>query len=307
MASDQFVKKTSLIDNKILVTGASGVSGSAIVSALKDIGCTDVFTPTHKDLDLGANRGCIVDYFKDNQIQYVFHCAGIVGGHASNYTATVSDIMTEDIKINLNTINAAATTGVKKLIAIGGQWNYNDGEQIKEIDYDVSFARGGSGHDVSKYVLIALLKAMKVQGDLDSTTLMIPLLYNSNVCDNVNDRHPFLHIANSIYKASKNNLDAVDLKSTSKALRQMIHARDLASAAIEAIDLNSLLLNVAHDKVYSMEEIAKHLAHHLGFTGQINWANTSKNVRSQTMDCALLRSTGWKPIVELPDMIKEIK
>ena len=156
-------------------------------------------------------------------------------------------MLTEDIKINLNTAEASAKNGVKKLIAIGGQWNYKSrtDRAIMESDYDHSFAGGSSGHDVSKYVLHSLLGYMKTEGKLNSTVLMIPLLYNETLTEDLNERHPLLHIVNNIAHAAKKKLQTIHLGSTQTNKRQLIHSSDLAKAAIMAMSIDTPLLNVA--------------------------------------------------------------
>jgi GDP-L-fucose synthase len=291
--------------NKILITGATGLSGSAIHKELKAQGYKDIVTPTHKEIDLSANRGCISDFFKQEKIEYVFHCAGIIGGHASHYRVTASEMLTEDIKINLNTAEASAKNGVKKLIAIGGQWNYKSrtDRAIMESDYDHSFAGGSSGHDVSKYVLHSLLGYMKTEGKLNSTVLMIPLLYNETLTEDLNERHPLLHIVNNIAHAAKKKLQTIHLGSTQTNKRQLIHSSDLAKAAIMAMSIDTPLLNVANQEVFSMQEIVDKLRKKFGYSGKVTWENASKNVGPQALDCSLIKSKGWKANYSLDDVI----
>tara|TARA_B100000780_G_scaffold216410_1_gene155776 strand:- start:372 stop:1274 length:903 start_codon:yes stop_codon:yes gene_type:complete len=294
---------------KILITGATGLSGSAIHKELKEQGYTNIVTPTHKEIDLSANRGCISDYFKQENIEYVFHCAGIIGGHASHHRVTASEMITEDIKINLNTVEASAKNGVKKLVAIGGQWNYkrDTDRAIRESDYDQSYAGGSSGHDVSKFVLHSLLGYMKDEGKLDSTVLMIPLLYNEVITDDLHERHPFLHMANNIAHAAKNRLKTVHLGSTQTNQRQLIHSVDLAKAAILAMSINTPLLNVANEEVFSMQEIVDKLKKTFAYTGDATWENASKNVGPQALDCSLVKSKGWKANYSLDDVAELIR
>lgn len=216
-----------------------------------------------------------------------------------------SEILSADAYINLNTINAAAANGVKKLIAVGSCWNYPRLETgIKESDYMETSSQGGTGHDISKFLLISLLKHLKNEQSLDSTVLMIPPLYGDHTHENINDKHVFAYINNNMYVAARQELEEVTLSSSATNQRQYIHTDDFGDAAIMAMSIDAPLMNVASDEVLSMEDLANKLAKRWGYKGKINWENQSSNAGPQVLDCTLLKNEGWTPKVTLEDTIK---
>ena len=285
--------------SKVLITGATGLSGSSIHKKLQEKGFENVLTPTHEELDL-TRKFCVNDYFKEHKPEYVFHCAGKISTHMSHHKITNSEILSTDGYINLNTINAAANNHVQKLITVGSCWNYpklNKG--ISEKDFDSTSSQGDSGHEISKFLLISLLKQLRKEKRLDSTILMIPPLYGDNVHEDVNDKHVFAYLCNNIYVAAKQKLREITLSSVPTNQRQFVHTDDFGEAAIMAMGVDSLLLNVANDEVFSMEAVAEKLAKKWGFEGKIKWEKQVSNEGPQILDCSLLKSKGWSPKIGL--------
>ena len=372
-------------DSKILITGATGLSGSAIHKKLKDKGYTDVLAPTREELDL-STISAVNNYFKEHKPEYVYHCAGEISTHLTHHTEPYpifygdkavihsdkesyemsgggesyemsgggsyemsggggdkavyegretyskkplkivklednkqrnfksgsrteiqtinSEVLIKDAYINLNTINAAKDNGVKKIICVGSCWNYPRANNIKESDYVETSAQGGTGHDVSKFLLISLLKHLKNENTMDSTVLMIPPLYGDHTHENINEKHVFAYLNNNMYVAARQELEEITLSSNGSNVRQYIHQEDFADAAILAMSMNAPLLNVAHDEVFTIEDVAKRLADRWGYTGKIKWENQPSNPGPQILDCTLLKEAGWKPEIGLIDTIE---
>lgn len=290
-------------NSKVLITGATGLSGSSIYNKLKEKGFENLLTPTHEELDL-TRKFCVNDYFKEHKPEYVFHCAGKISTHMSHHKITNSEILSTDGYINLNTINAAANNHVQKLITVGSCWNYPKlKKDLSEKDFEYTSSQGTTGHNLSKFMLISLLGHLRKEKSLDSTTLMIPPLYGDHVHEDVNDKHVFAYLCNNIYVAAKQKLEEITLSSVPTNQRQFVHTDDFGEAAIMAIGVDSLLLNVANDEVFSMEEVAEKLAKRWGFEGKINWEKEASNVGPQTLDCSLLKSHGWQANIGVEETI----
>jgi len=293
------MKKSS----KILITGATGLSGSAISKKLKEKGFTNVLTPTHQELDL-TRKFCVNDYFKDNRPDYVYHCAGKISTHLSHHKITNSDLLSTDTYINLNTINAAASNDVKKLISVGSCWNYpRIDKHLSEGDFDYSSSQGNTGHDISKFFMISLLKNLRNEQALDSTVMMIPPLIGDQVSDDVNDRHVFAYLVNNIYMGARQKLAEVNLISSPDNKRQFLHTDDFGEAAIKALEIDSLLVNVSDDEVFTMQQVVGMLASKWRYDGKIKWERQASNIGPQALDCSLLKDKGWSPRISVKETI----
>ncbi len=128
-------------DARILVVGASGMVGSAIIRRLLSLGYTNILGTYHSHipdstmflqddnpaymreeltlakLDLTA-QDAVNSFFAEEKPEYVFLAAARVGGIHANNTYPAQFIY-ENIAIQSNTIHAAYTTGVKRLLFSG--------------------------------------------------------------------------------------------------------------------------------------------------------------------------------------------
>src|SRR5574343_301796 len=105
-------------DSKIMVLGANGLVGSALVRNLKAQGYTNVI-PVTRDYPVDLTRRAhIHGLLNVENPEYVFLAAAKVGGiHANNtYPA---EFIYNNLSIQTNVINACKETGVKKWMFIG--------------------------------------------------------------------------------------------------------------------------------------------------------------------------------------------
>jgi len=78
----------ALDDAKILITGASGMVGSAIVRLLKKSHRSELLTPSSKELNL-LDADAVDAYFACYKPHYVFMIAARVGGIQANASMPV--------------------------------------------------------------------------------------------------------------------------------------------------------------------------------------------------------------------------
>ena len=73
------------LNSKIFVAGHNGMVGSSIVRKLKNYGYTNIVTRTSNELNL-MDQQSTENFFKENNIEYVFLAAAKVGGILANNT-----------------------------------------------------------------------------------------------------------------------------------------------------------------------------------------------------------------------------
>jgi len=111
-----------LKDAKIYIAGHYGMVGSAIVRKLEDRGYSNLVGRSHSQLDLTRQQD-VEDFFEDERPDYVFLCAGKVGGIGANSTYKAQFIY-ENMMIAANVIHASYRYGVKKLLNLGSSCIY---------------------------------------------------------------------------------------------------------------------------------------------------------------------------------------
>ena len=109
-------------DEVIFVAGHRGMVGAAIVRRLQAIGCDNIITKTHGELDL-ADQTAVKAFFHANKIDRVIIAAAKVGGiHANNvYPAEFIYI---NLMIQCNVIHQAYLAGIQNLLFLGSSCIY---------------------------------------------------------------------------------------------------------------------------------------------------------------------------------------
>lgn len=108
--------------SKIYVAGHTGLVGSAIVAKLSEMGYTNIVVRTHSELEL-LDYNAVVNFFMNEQPEYVFLAAARVGGILANNTYRAQFIY-ENLQIQNNVIHASYLSGVKKLLFLGSSCIY---------------------------------------------------------------------------------------------------------------------------------------------------------------------------------------
>ena len=107
---------------KLLILGAGGMVGSALVRAAKKRGYSDILTPSSKELDL-CNQADTHAYLADCQPDEVIVAAAKVGGIHANSTYP-ADFIYKNLMIAANAIEASYQAGVSRLLFLGSSCIY---------------------------------------------------------------------------------------------------------------------------------------------------------------------------------------
>lgn len=118
-----------LTNKKILVTGAHGMLGTAVVNYLRQLGCEEVFTPRSTEYDLRDREATELLIYKYRP-EYVIHLAAKVGGLKANMDGN-SAFFEDNIRINTNVLQEARNWDVKKVVSILSTCIYPREEFVK--------------------------------------------------------------------------------------------------------------------------------------------------------------------------------
>ena len=109
-------------DSPLLITGASGMVGSALVQRLRHDGYQCLLTPTRRELDL-RNAEAVDRYFRVNRPRYVFIIASRVGGIAANLEDPVG-FLNDNLLIYTSLFRACAKHQIEKNLFLGSSCIY---------------------------------------------------------------------------------------------------------------------------------------------------------------------------------------
>ncbi len=104
------------------VAGHRGLVGSAVWRHLEERGHTRLIGRSSSELDL-RDRGAVDAFFDEQRPEYVVLAAAKVGGIVANSTYP-ADFLSDNLRIQLNVLDAAARTGVRRLLFLGSSCIY---------------------------------------------------------------------------------------------------------------------------------------------------------------------------------------
>ena len=110
--------------NKVLVTGGTGMLGSAFHEILPG---TQMVLVGSNDYNL-TNYDAALRMMQDHRPDAVIHLAAHVGGVGGN-TSYVADFYSDNIRINTNVLDAAHTHNIKKVVSLLSTCVYPDSVQ----------------------------------------------------------------------------------------------------------------------------------------------------------------------------------
>ena len=289
---------------KLLILGSSGLVGSSLVRAFSnDLYFTEILTPTRQKLDL-FNFQETKDYIHNEQPNYIVNAAAKVGGILANNTLR-SDFILENLKINLNLLEALIPYKNIKLINLGSSCIYplNAKNPIKE-EYVMTgeLEKTNSPYAMAKLTAIELGRSIKMQHGNKIINLMPTNLYGPN--DNFSDRnsHVIPGLMGRMHKTKINSERTFEVWGSGNPLREFLYVDDLASAILFIIknNIEDELLNIGSQEEISIKELVNSLSEIINFNGEVvfNTEYPDGNPR-KLLDSSKILSYGWKPKIKI--------
>ena len=304
------------IDDKIFIAGATGMAGQAIKKNLIKSGYKNLLTPKRKELDLFKLED-VKTWFLKNKPEIVIIAAAKVGGILAN-SSQPTQFLLDNLKIQNNIIETAWKSKVKRLLFLGSSCIYPKfaSQPIKEEELlKASLEKTNQWYAVAKIAGIKLCEALREQYNFDAISLMPTNLYGPGDNYHPNDSHVMASLIRKFYIASKNSLPEVTCWGTGSAYREFLHADDLGSAvvfALEKWDPSSInapldeegrplnILNVGTGIDISIKDLVNLIASTVNYKGKINWdRNKPDGTPKKLLNIERLSKLGWFPKITL--------
>ena len=290
----------------ILVAGAKGLAGSAIVNAFEGLG-RKVVGISRSDVDL-LDANATLRFVKSIKPILIVDAAARVGGISANNSFPV-EFLTDNIMIQGNLMNAAHKTNVPNFIFLGSSCAYprDCAQPIKE-EYLMTgpLEKTNSAYAIAKIAGIELLNSYRKQYGTRWISLMPTNLYGPRDNFDLTVSHVLAALIRRFVEAAEITANKVTLWGSGAPLREFLHVEDLARAVVIASEKydSSLHLNVGSGTELSIKELAFKVAEHAGFVGDIEW-DTSKpdGTPRKVLDISRIKALGWEPRIRLDEGI----
>ena len=308
--------------SRIFIAGHRGLVGSAIVRRLEALGYDNLLLRSRSELDL-TDGVRVRQFFEQHRPAYVFFAAAKVGGIMANSTYP-ADFIRDNLLIQLNVIEAARQTGVRKLLFLGSSCIYPKfaDQPIHEDSLMTgSLEPTNEPYAVAKIAGITLCRSYNRQYGTRYMSVMPTNLYGPGDNFDRTGSHVLPGLIRRFHEAKLAQDSEVVVWGTGKPRREFLHVDDMADASVHLMrvwaepdgngglvggdDAINQIVNVGYGTDVAIGELAEMVKSAVGFSGRIRF-DTSKpdGTPRKLLDSSRLRGTGWQPRLALEDGIE---
>jgi GDP-L-fucose synthase len=306
--SDLYLAMQMNENSRIYVAGHRGLVGSAIARDLQRQGFKNLVSRTRSEVNL-LDPVAVQNFFAEAKPEFVFIAAAKVGGIHANNTQP-AEFLFENLQIQNNLINAAKTSGARKVLFLGSSCIYPKlaPQPLKE-EYLLTgpLEPTNEWYAVAKIAGIKLCQAYRRQYGCDFISAMPTNMYGPNDNYDLQTSHVLPALIRKFHDAKTGSAAAVTCWGTGTPLREFLYADDLASACVFLMQHYSeeQFINVGSGSEITIRDLSELVKRVVGFTGEIVWDPTKPDgTPRKLMDSSRLFALGWKPQVNLETGIR---
>ncbi|MEO1858110.1 MAG: GDP-L-fucose synthase [Rubritalea sp.] len=293
---------------KLLVLGATGMVGSALVRRADELGYGEILTPRSKDLDL-CNQAQTHAYIAQKKPDEVIVAAAKVGGiHANNtYPA---EFIYKNLMIASNAIEGSYQAGVKQLLFLGSSCIYPKlaPQPMPESCLLTSeLEPTNEAYAIAKIAGLKLCQYYRKQYGVNYHSAMPTNLYGPGDNYHPDNSHVIPGMLRRFHEAKESGAESVTIWGSGTPKREFLYVEDLASACFHIMQQKSPAdwVNCGYGDDVSILELAQTIGKTVGFKGAIlNDPSKPDGTPRKLMDNSLLQNSGWQPEVDLQQGLK---
>jgi GDP-L-fucose synthase len=290
-------------DATILVAGARGMVGSALVRRLQSGGYTHVLAPVRKELDL-MDQSAVFAYLQAHKPQYLFIAAAKVGGIQANNTYR-AEFLYQNLTIQNNLIHGAHLAGVQRLMFLGSSCIYPKlaPQPIKEEHLLTGLLEPtNEPYAIAKIAGIKMCQAYNAQYGRQYTSAMPTNLYGPNDNYDLANSHVLPALIRKAHEARLRGDTEYTVWGTGTPRREFLYVDDLADACVFLMErgFDGPLINIGTGTDVTIRELAETVMQVVGFPGRIVYDHTKPDgTPRKLMDVSRLAALGWRAGISL--------
>ena len=259
-------------NDKILITGAKGLVGSALVEHLRDEGYVNVTETGRQECDL-LSALATRDFFEATKPDYVFHAAARVYGIMGNMKNKALSFY-DNVMINTNVVDAAQKVGVRKITVMGTGAVYpypSPGLPLREemIFLGVPHpAEDSYGH--AKRAMLAMLQAYEESYGLEWAYVVSCNLFGPRDKFDIEFGHVVPSLIKKFYDAKQKGEDVV-VWGDGSAQRDFMYVKDTARVGLAIMNNLKGASNIGSGIVYRIRDIVNMIAEITDMQNNVVW------------------------------------
>ena len=292
---------------RVYVAGHRGLVGSAIWRHLSEQGFTSLIGATSAEVDL-RDREATSAFFDREQPDLVIDAAARVGGILANSTYP-ADFLSDNLRIQLNLMDAAEEMGVDRLLFLGSSCIYPKfAEQpIKESSLLTgALEPTNDAYAIAKIAGILQVQANRRQHGRHWISAMPTNLYGPNDNFDIQGSHVLPALIRRFHEAKESGAKEVVLWGTGTPRREFLHVDDLAEACLFLMENydSAETINVGVGQDVTIRELAEIVADVVGYSGRlVQDPSKPDGTLRKLLDVSRINDLGWKAKVPLREGI----
>jgi GDP-L-fucose synthase len=308
-AATNVTKFSMTKDSRILVTGAKGMVGRALVSKLKSE-FSNVIPLSRAECDLEVAFD-VDRVWKEIKPEFVFHIAAKVGGIKANISNPVS-FLESNLLNEVHVLRASHRERAKRVLFLGSSCIYpRECPQPMKEEFLMTgpLEPTNEGYALAKIAGLKLGEAYAKQFGLDFVSPMPCNIYGPGDSFDLEHSHVLSALVKRFSDAKELRSPSVTLWGTGTAKREFIHLDDVVDGVLFCMQNTSVpsLINLGTGVDASIAELAKMVSEIVGFEGAIHWDTTKPDgMPRKCLDISKLKSFGFEARVPLTEGIRQV-
>jgi GDP-L-fucose synthase len=290
-------------------TYVRGLVGSAILRHLTELGFTDLLVRSSAELDL-RDAVAVDAVFAEQRPSTVILAAAKVGGIVANDTYP-ADFLSDNLRIQVNVLDAAARYGTTRLLFLGSSCIYPKfaAQPIREDSLLTGpLEPTNEAYAVAKIAGVLHVQALRRQYGVQFISAMPTNLDGpGDDFDPVNS-HVLPGLIRRFDEAARIGAPSVTVWGTGSPRREFLHVDDLARACVLLLERygEPEPINVGVGQDLSIRELAELVADVVGYRGELHFdISKPDGTPRKLLDVSRIRSLGWEPRIGLREGIVE--
>ena len=296
-------------DAATFVAGHRGLVGSAVLRHFEQSGFTHLVTRTSADLDL-RDAAAVDGFFATERPATVVMAAAKVGGILANSTYP-ADFLSDNLRMQVNVLDAAARHGATKLLFLGSSCIYPKfaPQPIREDSLLTGpLEETNDAYAIAKISGVLQVQALRRQYGVHYISAMPTNLYGPGDNFHPQNSHVLPGLIRRFHEAKVAGASSVVVWGTGTPLREFLHVDDLARACLFLLERYDAPepINVGVGADLSIRELAELVAEIVGFDGALEFdASKPDGTPRKLLDVGKLHSLGWRAEIDLRDGLEQ--
>jgi GDP-L-fucose synthase len=291
------------------VAGHRGLVGGAVLRHFEAEGFTSLVTRTSSELDL-RDASAVEAFFAAERPTTVVMAAAKVGGILANSTYP-ADFISDNLRMQVNVLDAAARHGATKLLFLGSSCIYPKlaPQPIREDSLLTGpLEETNDAYAIAKIAGVLQVQALRRQHGVHYISAMPTNLYGPGDNFHPQNSHVLPGLIRRFHEAKLADAPEVVVWGTGTPLREFLHVDDLARACLFLLEHYDEPgpINVGVGEDLSIQQLAEMVADIVGYTGRLQF-DTSKpdGTPRKLLDVSKLHGLGWRERIGLREGLEQ--